>query len=295
MSKFWGRYCNLKIKFSDDQEITYNENMKITFRIMKRGSVNSSSAKITVYNPSIADADKVLIAKSGEAVIILDAGYKNNFGNIFTGSLMNGNYTKQGAVDMVMELYTRPSIKNENKTLINTTFNRGITNKDYIKQLALQFNWIKKVEIDENIATETFNYDKPVSGKVKDCLDAMKDQYDFDWYLEGYKFIALKTGTKGKNTVTHKINEENGLLGIPIKTDQGTTVKTFINHRIRFNDIIDVDCKYSTLSMGTLDRKYLTNKSANGQFYALKVTHVGDTRGNEWSTEVQGWRSKISK
>ena len=92
-----------------------------------------------------------------------------------------------------------------------------------------------------------------------------------------------------------KITPQSGLVGLPEQTRNGVKFRTLLNPSIKIGQIVELDnatiqpYEYG-LSLPD-QREYeliqaQNNPQASGFYYVMLVEHYGDTRGNEFYTEV---------
>ena len=84
------------------------------------------------------------------------------------------------------------------------------------------------------------------------------------------------------------LNPQSGLIGSPTQTIDGLTVNSLLNPNIRPGAAIHVETGLvNTASIVTplTAQDYMPTLDVDGRYKAYSVTHVGDTRGQEWYTE----------
>jgi hypothetical protein len=83
------------------------------------------------------------------------------------------------------------------------------------------------------------------------------------------------------------VSPKNGLIGVPEQTQEGVTFRTLLDPRIKLMTMVKIDNSYIRQMRQEIGQ-YPALLDQDGQYQAYKVCHIGDTRGQEWYTEVEG-------
>ena len=75
---------------------------------------------------------------------------------------------------------------------------------------------------------------------------------------------------EGQSRTHHKIDKNNGMIGLPEITKAGTiaNITTLLKPEILVGDVIDLES--------------VMIKKANGQYNVIGISYVGDFRGEKW-------------
>lgn len=100
------------------------------------------------------------------------------------------------------------------------------------------------------------------------------------------------------------VNSQTGMVGIPEQTDQGIRVRVLLNPRVRIGAALklnnkDINQINKTVANGTTltfpgqvpfnqysGISYPASINADGLYRVFVAEHAGDTRGNEWYTDI---------
>ena len=83
-----------------------------------------------------------------------------------------------------------------------------------------------------------------------------------------------------------ELSPESGLIGVPAQNDFGVTIRCLLNPKIKINSMVHVD--NSLIRNQQFEQGQVVYSLDNDGIYrVVQVTHIGDTRGNDWYTEVE--------
>jgi hypothetical protein len=90
------------------------------------------------------------------------------------------------------------------------------------------------------------------------------------------------------------IGVATGLIGVPEQTQQGIRIRTLLNPVIKIGQLIKLDASVNQLRYGLDTNAQISNPSlasstapnAQGLYYVMSADHVGDTRGQDWYSEL---------
>ena len=281
---FWQRHLKITIETPDKNKIVFTDLYKIIFNVSVIPNQINSKAEILIYNASQSDVDKI-ISNAGKAIITLEGGYESDYGTIFIGSIMNAAQVKPEPTDIALKLWCWTNPENIAKYTVNDTYNKGISNIDLIKQLATKIDFVEKIDIDKNIPIETLSFNKVATGKVSDYLNNLASQYAFVWKVEGSTFKAEVENGDGIDPIV--IDEKSGLIGLPEKTTIGANCRVFLNHKLKFNGKVRINCKHANITASDISVRTNSNTNINGDYYIYTLSHSGDTRGDAYYSDIQ--------
>ena len=95
---------------------------------------------------------------------------------------------------------------------------------------------------------------------------------------------------KWKKNNPIKISEFTGMQGIPEVTIEGCNVKTRLNPSIKIGNIIDVESEFKTFNFGDVYFREIPPSAGSGRYGVYKLTHTGDSYGDDWTTSIVGFR-----
>lgn len=132
-------------------------------------------------------------------------------------------------------------------------------------------------------------------GAWRDEMRAFAQWQDSKWWIDddgAVNVVPLTSYIPGGTVI---ITPQTGLIGIPEQTQNGLSVRVLMNPNIKIGQTIKLDSTINELRLG-LDTQSVGNnlslrqgaakKNANGLYYVMKAEHTGDTRGNNWYTDL---------
>jgi hypothetical protein len=117
--------------------------------------------------------------------------------------------------------------------------------------------------------------------------------------VEGKVQIKKLEDELDPNPIT--LSSTTGLIGTPQQTDMGVFLRCLLNPEIKLSNpakaiqlentainlaVVNPGKYSSTLPMGEVAPTSNANPFKEGYYQIAKVRHIGDTRGNDWYTEV---------
>jgi len=122
------------------------------------------------------------------------------------------------------------------------------------------------------------------SGGALKAVKKILDKFDLVFVIDHFGVRITEMGTTEPGDQVPLIAEETGMIGPPKITKTGVQVRTVLRPDISVLRPFDV--RAQTL-VETLDRE-------QQRYFAQRVEHVGDTRGDRWETRVTGFYEGLS-
>ena len=245
-------------------------------------------ATIQIYN--LKKSNRNLIQEEFTK-IFLHAGYQGNVPLIFSGNIVNVTHIKQGP-DWVTTLFCGDSIKTINESTINKTLPPGATTESLLDELVGQMDGVTKgvTEGLKDCLTGKRSLLRGIvlAGNVKDWLDKLSQNCGFDYSVNN---DVLETTTKNKPLNDEEpviVSQSNGMLGSPELTEVGVKVKSLLLPQLKLGRRIEIQSISSKINIGNLIFRKIPPTLGEGTYRIDKITHVGDTRENDWFTEIDG-------
>lgn len=91
------------------------------------------------------------------------------------------------------------------------------------------------------------------------------------------------------------ISPSTGLIGVPEQTQNGLTIRVLLNPSTRIGQLVRVDATINKAKLSLHTKEIAVNRflqqsalleSASGLYYVMRADHSGDTRGEEWYTDL---------
>jgi hypothetical protein len=248
---------------------------RFKFRIEKlAGPVPSPNPSvIQIWN--LGPESRNLVSKLYN-LVILQAGYGNNIKTIFKGTITK-TITRKNGPDYVTEITAGDGIYATQNSVINTSFSTPTSSSQILTTLVSAMGG-QGVSPGLMTAQPTKVYQNGIvlSGKVVDLLKQICDDNNINFTIEDQKVVMVPYGG-ALSADTILISENTGMIGIPEIREQNASGLPAL---ISFKSLLNPD-------LGSFKPVFVVSKFVNGIYTAAKVTHEGDTWGNEWFTEVE--------
>ncbi len=245
--------------------------LKVIFNIEKSTDRDPNKATITVHN--LAERTRKELQK--EQPVIVQAGYTNTIQQIFSGDITYISHAREG-VDWVTTLQCNDGARQYVSARLSVSFGPGTQFRSLLQTLAealgvgLGNAQGQFTAGDFRGGLVEFTKGVVVSGKVSDILDKYVTTAGFKWSLQDGQLQILKPG----QTTTEELvvlTKDSGLIGSPEVGEEGiVSAKSLLQGTIRPGRRIRIE-----------------SLEVDGTFKIERVSHVGDSWGTDWYTELE--------
>lgn len=290
-----------KITVTDSKEKGWDvSELRCTFFIEKIFEQTPNNSIIEIYNLNPQTEAEIL--KEGSRVIV-EAGYEGyletkneegqivmtpaQYGKIYDGIIIQMIRTKENNLDYKLTLVCNDGDQfiSENLTLLSLAPNstpRQIVNALTTKSLVK----IETSQITEELNEKEYPRGQVFFGEPKQFLRRIAQDHNAVFGVEDGKLYLAKSTDVPPGSVV-ELTPETGLIGWPEQTIKGVEFKCLLNPKIQLRTVVKLNLeqvKIMIMQRGQIP----TPLDQSGEFSAYKVTHIGDTRGNDWYTSVIG-------
>jgi len=246
------------------------------------------------------DFDSLKTATS--ARVVLKAGYQNNFGLVFTGNIYQMRVGRENATDTYIDLMAADGDQAHNYAWMNESLDKGYTAERVYQRCgaSMQDFQVTPGPPPDGLDTSPSPRGKVMFGPTRDHLRDFAEQNTCTWNIMGGQLQSLpKFAARPGDAVV--INRTTGQIGVPRQTENGIEVTCLLNPAIRWGTKIKLDnAEVAQLTQGgtvpnaagpvspsiSAAKNYVPQLNADGQYICLSVKHIGDTRGQEWYSEI---------
>lgn len=273
----YNRVAELTVIQRSNGLIRQIKDLRFSFSIQKTSDFIPNNSEISIYN---LNSDSRDFMESTTLDIILKAGYTGITGNedlsrvIFAGNVTRVESEKSGP-DIITKLECEDAGLEMRDTKFNKTYDiqGGTPIKLIINELIEALNVSVSQENIKGITDEKFVNPVVLSGTVKDNLNNMTKKLDLEWSIQDGSIHIRPRGTF--NTVDiFVLNAETGLLGIPIKREDGIEFVSLINPLLTPTKTVQITSK-------------VAGSGVNGLFVVQTAIYNGDTREGDWSVRCE--------
>lgn len=315
----WLRACSFVVADMDGNGIELagpgqGATLRIRFTVSYMTSASPASMHARVYNlaPSTVQNIRNLATKSpptlgglpfaSSARVVLKAGYQANFGQLFEGQIYQFRVGKESNVDSYMDIFAADGDAAHNWATMRVALTKGYTSQDVWSHAAQSMSpWqVTDGGPPTGLQSQPSPRGKVMFGMSRDYLSDMADGNNFTWNIYQGQLQALpRFSVRPGEAVV--INSQTGQIGVPEQTENGMTVTCLLNPAITWGTRLklnNTEIAQFTQSQPNSNRAVSPNVAyasqgawipplnSDGDYVALYVEHMGDTRGNEWYTKI---------
>lgn len=261
--------------------------------VVKRGDFQTpNSARIRVYN---MNPDTMARVQKEFKRVVLQAGYGGNFGLIFDGTVVQTRRGRTSQVDTHLDITAADGDAAYNFAIVSTTLAAGSTAQDHFNVAAQA---MAKHGVGggytAGLQSNPLPRGKVMFGMARDFMRGVARATQTTWSIQDGKIVVIPETSYMPGEIP-VINSDTGLIGLPVQTQNGINFRVLLNPNIKIGTLVQLDNKavqqfeYSlnVPQQAQNQRTSLENKlQTDGFYYVMWAEHQGDTRGNDWYTDV---------
>lgn len=266
--------------------------LRFTFNITRGDSQTPNSARITIYNMAPQTAVR---AQEEFKRVVVQAGYAGNFGIIFDGTIKQTRLGRSNQTDTCLHITAADGDSAYNFAVVAMTLASGSTPTDHVNACAnaMTVYGVAKgycAGLDGNPLPRG----KVMFGMARDFMRQAARGTQTTWSIQDGKIVTIPESGYMPDEIP-VINFESGLVGMPMQTQHGIEFRVLLNPSIKIGTLVRLDNRSiqryeqgtNVMGQGQTYRSSLENKlQADGLYYVMWANHQGDTRGNDWYTDV---------
>jgi hypothetical protein len=275
-------------------------NLRIKFSVKRSDIQTPNVADIRVYNVSADTALSMLInlnpapgiqTISNQGMVILQAGYQNNYGVIFQGNIKQIILGRESATDTFVDIIAGDGDRAYNFAVVNTSLAAGVTPSQQLStivngQNGMAAKGVTLGHVPSNFDVTKLPRGKTLYGNAKNYLRALSTDTDTNWSMqnEQINFIPIRSYLPGTAVV---LTSKTGLVGTPQQTNIGVNVKCLLNPLLKIGGVINI--AEATVADYKIDLSQPNNPAntapalnVDGYYYIFVAEFEGDTRGVPW-------------
>jgi hypothetical protein len=264
---------------------------RVTFNIRRGDFQAPNSADVRIYN--LADETTNRITTEFTRIVI-QAGYEGNFGMLFDGTIKQARAGRVDAKDSYVDIVAADGDQAYNFSTIALSLAAGGQPSDavqaFVKAMATQgISQGYTPELSANGSVRGRVY----YGLTRDELREWAEVQDVLWSIQDGK-LTLIPKTSYVPGDTPLISPQTGLIGVPEQTQNGIQMRVLLNPAMRIGQLVKLDSTINAYRYGLDVQSQASNAllassiktNADGLYYVMTADHIGDTRGNEWYTDL---------
>lgn len=295
-SAHWGRICRVRVGKKTDALTPvvgreFTEALRITFDVTKTIYRTPNVATIKLYNLSEDNENRIHDEYND---VELDVGYGAQAQGIFRGNVRYVYRYREGN-DRITQIQAGDGDKDFKDGEVNFTLAAGHTDEDAIDCLLQNLGTTVLGYVAGPNLTKPKILGKTYSGTVRRVMDGIARNNKAHWTIQDGKLSMVPAGSTLPNEAI-KVDSTTGLLGTPEINDKGIAMKLQLDPRVVPNGklwLANNEVKAATFQPPMLLREEQKGSAAHvrldpdGVYKVFVVTHKGDTRGNDWFSEVK--------
>jgi hypothetical protein len=260
-------------------------NLRVWFSVEHKYNGYQSLAEISIYNLSRASEQKVFDQYRS---ITLQAGYRELFGPIFAGQIINVQRSREG-VDRVTKMFCRAGGRAIATTTANRTFAANTSMLDAISYCAGLFGFpVDFVGQWNDLPLAIGGY--MISGDARARLAELSIAYGFSWIIENGVMVLIR-GQASRDGDVYVLRSDTGMIGSPEVTEVGIEVEAALNPVVKIGRRIRVDSASPQLTFSGVYWRNVKQTIGVGEYAVNAVMHQGDTHGDMWRSRFSCWRN----
>ena len=269
-------------------------NQRCVFSVRRGDFQTPNSCDVRIYNLSQKTANS-LTDPAQFTQVAIQAGYEGNFGLIFRGTIKQVRLGRVDARDSYVDITAADGDEAYNFSPMALSLAAGSTPKSdlqaFIRSMA-------EAGVSQGYAPQ-FSESGRVRGRVfygltRDELRQFAKDNDVVWSIQDGQLTLIPQVSYIPGEVP-VISPQTGLLGIPEQTQNGILMRVLLNPSLKIGQRVLLQSNAINQYRYGLDvQSQATNPllarsiktSADGTYYVMKADHNGDTRGNDWYTQL---------
>jgi hypothetical protein len=264
------------------------EGLKVRFEITKSLMKEPNEAKFEVFN---LNPQHALAFEEEYSQVVFNAGYVDNMKKLFEGNVMYcTNYRDK--TEWITEIVCGDGDEFFRKAIVNKTYNAGTTDENIVDDIRAQFGQTLRKGVMQLINKLGSLRGRTFVGSAQETLDEVAKTNGCNWSIQDGELQMVRADAMINPTSAVVLTPETGLLEAPERTDKGITARALLNPEIQVNTAVKLD--NSAMKTQSRQRKSIrkdqhgrvVDLNPDGIYKVFKVRHTGDTRANDWYTEV---------
>ncbi len=275
MSFLFDRYASLTVGLPGEEGILF-DGFRIAWDVEKTSESNPNTCKVKIWN--LNETSRSALEQEG-AVMILEVGYNSipeSVGGrvikdpiteiLFSGDIKKVSTVKNGP-DRITTLEGGDGEVALQDTNINKSFGANTPITSVFNQLIDKLGVAKGTV--KGIKNESFQNGLALTGLVKDQLDTLTKKQGLEWSIQDNEVQILPKDTSIDGQAI-QLTSETGLVGTPIKREDGIEVTALLNPQIRPGRKIEI-----------------ISRDIDGVFVVKKAKYKGDNRQGQNVVQVE--------
>ena len=276
MSRAFDRRVEVLIGDERGEGLRFDERFRITFEVTKDREPDGGDGSVQIYN--VGDASRDRLIKDGQFVVI-NCGYADGpLEELFSGDVTRSVFVHDRP-DTYLEFELVDGARALRDTRLALSFAAGTEVQTVLDEILESLDF--PVDPSDFEVGGIYQEGVAFSGRARDALQRVAQKAGFIWSIQDGR-VQLRTLDDPEVTSVPKITPRTGLIASPERLDDreseternagaGFVVRSLLNPKIRPGQGVVIE-----------------SRDIDGdEFIVDTVSHKGDTRGNDWTTEAE--------
>jgi len=291
---YYGRKWQILINLDSGVSIDITDSnfgdyaLRSTFTVDRPGYKCIHYGDISLWNLNAATDNQIVAGAQG--TVIINAGYVSGaYGKIFEGKIFQVIRDRENATDYKVTIHCIDGHGIMSNNLTAFTMAAGLTYQNAVKYISSNAKTsITLGKITEDLYSNTLPRGKVFFGEPKKYLQQIASDNNAQFYVIDDAVHITKVSDSTSNTVT--VSPSTGLIGYPTQIDYGITCTVLLNPNLTIvNPAMTIKLDQSVIRQQLINIGSVpTMLEKDGEYKVARIIHRGDTRGNEWYTDVTG-------
>lgn len=266
--------------------------LRCVFRVSRGDLQTPNSCRLRVYNVSQNTRQRV---EKEFTRLVVQGGYAGNYGIVFDGTIKQVRRGRESQTDTYLDITAADGDSAYNFAVVNTTLAAGSTAADRMAAAVTAMNPFGVTQgYTPTMPANTLPRGKVMFGMARDVMRTVAKTTQTVWSIQDGKVVVIPETSYMPGDIP-VITAETGMIGLPEQTQNGITAKMLLNPNVKIGQLIKIDnasvqrYEYS-LAVGQQAQNDRIAQQAklqdDGYYYVMIAEHSGDTRGNDYYTEV---------
>lgn len=268
--------------------------LQLQFKIIKTSDAAKNKCTLQIFNMAPATRARfetseedntnnpVILLQTQYAEDITDRGSLRGFQTLFTGQVVNAITSKREG-DMITQVEAQDGYVPIREGITSRNFAPGATRRTVLDALIADLG-VPVGEIrDGGDLNQAFSNGVTVEGPIRLALDKLLDPVNIDWSIQDDSFVAIRKDLASLESILD-LSPTTGLIDSPqakkARSNRTTGQKNESAAGIKVKSLL------SPAMTPNRRVRITSNEFPDGRVFKVgRVRHVGDFRGNNWTSE----------
>lgn len=276
MSRAFDRRVEVLIGDERGEGLRFDERFRITFEVTKDREPDGGEASVQIYNVGDPSRDRLI---QGGQFVVINCGYAGSpMEELFSGDVTRAVFVHDRP-DTYLEFELVDGARALRDTRLSLSFAAGTTVQTVLDDILESLDF--PVDPSDFQVDGIYQEGVAFSGRARDALQRVAQKGGFIWSIQDGR-VQLRSLDDPEVTSVPKITPRTGLIASPERLDDreseternagsGYVVRSLLNPKIRPGQGVVVESR----------------DIEGDEFIVDTVSHKGDTRGNDWTTEAE--------